>query len=110
MENWKIARDKVQSRMSQKIKKLHEMKIKHPTGAVRRASESGQTLVEVMVPMAVLGVPTVALSAAISSGFPHARGSREKLRAPHNPPHRHETPRFYEYGQVAHQPLSFPAP
>ena len=69
------------SRMSHKIEKLHEVKIKHPTGAARRASESGQTLVEVMVAMAVLGFMMVALYAGFSSGFAVVRVSRENLRA-----------------------------
>jgi len=109
MENWKIARDKVMSRMSHKIEKLHEMKIKHPTGAARRASESGHTLVEVMVAMAVLGFMTVALYAGFSSGFAVVRVSRENLRATQILAEGMEVARLYNWDQVVNQPGYIPA-
>ena len=109
MENWKIARDTVKSRMSHKIEKLHDVKIKHPTGAARRASESGQTLVEVMVAMAVLGFMMVALYAGFSSGFAVVRVSRENLRATQILAEGMEVARLYNWDQVVNQPGYIPA-
>ncbi len=107
MENWKIARDTVKSRMSHKIEKLHDVKIKHPTGAARRASESGQTLVEVMVAMAVLGFMMVALYAGFSSGFAVVRVSRENLRATQILAEGMEVAPFYANGQTNAGPGGF---
>src|SRR5438309_2049072 len=101
------------SRMSHKIEKLHEMKIKHLEQAAgsrlqaaasslqpAAASESGHTLVEVMVAMAVLGFMMVALYAGFSSGFAVVRVSRENLRATQIMAEGMEVARLYNWDQV----------
>jgi len=90
--------------MSHKIEKLHDVKIKHPTGAARRASESGQTLVEVMVAMAVMG-----FMMGFSSGFAVVRVSRENLRATQILAEGMEVARLYNWDQVVNQPGYIPA-
>jgi prepilin-type N-terminal cleavage/methylation domain-containing protein len=92
------------------------MSIKNQTAARANcgpaSSEQGQTLAEVMVAMAVLGIMVVSLYAGISSGFAVARVARENLRATQILAERMEVIRLIKYDDVnlGFVPATFTAP
>src|SRR5689334_4578516 len=75
-------------------------------------SQSGHTLVEIMVALAVLAFMTVSLYAGFSSGFAVLRLARENLRATQILAERMEVLRLIKWDNVAPGfiPSSFTAP
>jgi prepilin-type N-terminal cleavage/methylation domain-containing protein len=96
--------------MNQNTQKRHTTK---KSEAIKiRAGQGGQTLIEVMVSISVLGFMIVALYAGFSSGFAVLRVARENLRATQILAERMEVIRLIKWEDVVPGfiPTTFSAP
>jgi len=84
----------------QNAMKLKELISRARTGVRRRLKQSGFSLVEVTVGMAVIGTTSIALFSGFTSGFFTMQMARENLRATQIMLEKTETLRLYSWDQI----------